>query len=476
MNILELLEEKGLSPKRVGSNRGGEYKSPCPKCGDGKDRFVCHPEDGEHGGGTAWCRQCGWRGDLVQFLVDFCNMDYPAAFRAAGREMPSDYVRQPAWKKKKYNSAKSFSPNTVGFDASVDVPTWQAHVGKFVDWCHSQLLKTPDQIRYLAGRGIPINAIKKYHLGFNPGENGKAVFRPRESWGLPTITKKDPKTGDERPKKLWIPRGIVIPWFVNGEICRVKIRRVNEDVTENFDLRYYALPGSNMVPMLINPDRQAFVVEETELDAIMIDDLAGDLVGILALGTVSAKPDTVAFKALKKSKCILNALDHDEAGAKARAWWDDNFSQAKRWPVLVGKDPGDAFKAGVDIREWIAAGLPPVMTLRPSSFVSKTQGGAENTSIDAGPAEVQQSEKESPLDGLTEPCRRLYDLLQLFPIKIACSREHTGILNRDDILNQNALDDVADLIFDHKDLSVLRFLEAHPDDVVTKYNFLKGVK
>ncbi len=34
------------------------------------------------------------------------------------------------------------------------------------------------------------------------------------------------------------------------------------------------------------------------------------------------------------------------------------FKYAKRWPVIKGKDPCEAFQSGLDIRSWIIAGLP----------------------------------------------------------------------------------------------------------------------
>ena len=43
---------------------------------------------------------------------------------------------------------------------------------------------------------------------------------------------------------------------------------------------------------------------------------------------------------------ILVALDFgdgDLAGAKGWPWWQGQFSQARRWPVPAGKDPGEAF-------------------------------------------------------------------------------------------------------------------------------------
>ncbi|MDD5476381.1 MAG: hypothetical protein PHU03_07715, partial [Syntrophales bacterium] len=59
---------------------------------------------------------------------------------------------------------------------------------------------------------------------------------------------------------------------------------------------------------------------------------------------------------------ILNALDYDDAGGK-EAWhfWPEAYGKkkVKRWPVPEGKDPGEAYQAGVNLRAWIKAGLDP---------------------------------------------------------------------------------------------------------------------
>ena len=62
---------------------------------------------------------------------------------------------------------------------------------------------------------------------------------------------------------------------------------------------------------------------------------------------------------MNQAEVILVALDTDEVGIKsAWNWWLETFPKAKRWPVPAGKDPGEAYKEGVDIRKWILAGLP----------------------------------------------------------------------------------------------------------------------
>ena len=105
-------------------------------------------------------------------------------------------------------------------------------------------------------------------------------------------------------------------------------------------------------------DRNALVIVESELDGLLIDQEAGDLVGTVALGSVGIRPDQEENELLKQADLILVSLDFDEAGAWA-SWnlWTRTYPKAKRWPVPVGKDPGEAFQKGLSIRAWVEAGL-----------------------------------------------------------------------------------------------------------------------
>ena len=96
---------------------------------------------------------------------------------------------------------------------------------------------------------------------------------------------------------------------------------------------------------------------KSELDAILLIQEAGGLVGVIALGNAQARPDKEAMAALSKCKLILVALDADNAGAKeAWQWWTKHFSTARRWPPIA-KDPGEMFQQGVNLQTWIEAGI-----------------------------------------------------------------------------------------------------------------------
>lgn len=354
MNLLDIAQQNGRTYKRVSTEKGGEYHGPCPAAGcGGTDRFHIWPNQGEHG--TFWCRGCGLAGDAIEYLMKIEGKSFPAACKELGRELPDqeDY-QAPHFKRP---ASETFTPRETTAPADL----WIQHATKLVEWAHQQLLETPGQLAWLAARGLDIEAVKRYRLGWNPGEKGKDLYRVRESWGLDSVFKDDGTT----KKKLWIPVGLVIPCFVGDELHRIRIRRPEGD------LRYYLIPGSGTSPMILPPRPQgegwgegrAWTIVESELDALLIHHLAGDLTGAISQGNSTAKPDAASQALLQQSLAILVALDSDDAGMNAALWWKKQYPQAERWPVPAGKDPGEAYKAGVDIREWIKEGLPPILTL-----------------------------------------------------------------------------------------------------------------
>ena len=206
------------------------------------------------------------------------------------------------------------------------------------------------------------------------------MYRARSAWGLPA----EEKNG--RPRPLWIPRGIAIPLMVDGVVHRIRIRREKRDLTPEFNLPYFMLPGSSAATMVMGDDAvRAFVVVEAELDAVACIAAAGDICGAVAVGSSSTKPDETATEILKQALCILNALDFDDAGRKAFAWWQETFTGVKRWPVPEGKDPGEAFEKGIDLRAWILSGLPPVFRMAGLAPLDGDSGEEEEREVEETP-------------------------------------------------------------------------------------------
>lgn len=425
-DIIDLFHEQGFEPKK---KTAGEWSSTCPACG-GTKRCSIWPARGE-GRGYYWCRECGAKGDGIQFLRDYAKMSYADACARIGVASAAWAVKTPSLpqraEKNRFESVENTGPKDV------DVAAWRTCAGNFVRWAETCLQRSQEHLAWLAARGIDAAAARRYRLGFNPGERGKnCIIRPRSTWGLPDVLKDDGK-----PKRLWLPRGIVIPQIVNDEVRRLRIRRLDSDRAEfNPDHKYHVVEGSEMQPLWLESttplrDGQgAVVVVETELDALMLNAQAGDLVHCLALGTCNVRNlPAQLYKRLTDSLVILVALDADDAGAEGWPRWQETFPTAKRWPVPAGKDPGDAFAKGEDMRLWLLSGLPEGLRLtldRATPAVVEPEI-PEETFVDEGEdildsAAAYPADPNRPTDAILE----FWDMWKRYPIKYIRERNAQG--------------------------------------------------
>ena len=201
MDILTAVKSKGLQMKRVATTNGGEWAGPCPVCA-GNDRFRVWPQK-EKGGGF-YCRQCDKAGDLIEFYKWADKMSYGQACEAAGMDAKKydDRYAKPTLPK---SDRQAFVPRDYADPAEV----WREHAEKFVAACHAELMNNAAALARLEqSRGITTATVERFKLGMNLDQ---AFYRPRVSWGLPEEIKENGK-----PKKLWIPRGLVIPFYDDG--------------------------------------------------------------------------------------------------------------------------------------------------------------------------------------------------------------------------------------------------------------------
>ena len=441
LNVLDLIKDKAISPKKVAGTYRGEYHSPCPGCG-GKDRFCVWPEEND-GQGSYWCRQCGKGGDAIQFLIDFEAMTFPQACQHLGRELPT---RSP-YRAPVPPGQKAHQPYQANPDPESPPDKWIEKATALVNWAHAKLITNPSKLKWLSARGIRKKTVERFRLGWNLGKDGKDIWRPRELWGLETVLK-----NNGHKKRLWLPQGLVIPHIVDGEVHRIRIRRTKDEP------RYYIIPGSAMDYMILRPNSRAFVIVEAELDAILLDQECGDICGAMATGSSSAKPHALAAAKLKDVSMILLALDYDAAGAKALAWWQEHFPQSMRWPVPEGKDPGDAYKKGVDIAAWIRSGLPPGWRFGPSFEKQKKR---------EGPQEKKPVPKKVP-----SAVKELVGLLRQHPVSICVTPNRTHIRHTQKWARENwdVSKRISELVFMTEE--VMDYVEAHPAEVINGRNIL----
>jgi len=454
MNTLDLAQQR-VKLKKASNVAGGEWQGPCPGCG-GTDRFHVWPSQGD-GKGAYWCRGCGKWGDNIQFLRDFQGLSFKEACARLHIDAPEASASRgtpaPRREKPEFVPAKPSAPDDL----------WRIRAEKFVTWAAENLAKNADQLAWLASRGISAETAARYRLGWNPGEGGKDLYRPRSIWGLPEQLRED-----RRQKALCIPRGLVIPCGADGGIVRIRIRRPEEHRTKEWPTPYHFLPGSSSATMVLEPKRLAFVVVESELDGIAV--AAGNsFAGAVALGTASAKPDAEAFAILKEAVQILNALDYDAAGAKAVAWWAENFRNQTRWPAVKGKDPGEAIKLGMDLKEWIWAGLPPALTIPGPETRTIIQPSPRH-----GDPEVRNAEPDiihNVPSEISGPVLELFQILRKNPgVKIINTENRFTVLRDGKYVGGR----INALVF--RTPVVTEYILSHPADEIDGENFLISVK
>ena len=321
--ILDLLQ--GLFSVRATRKGPYEYASSCPGCG-GEDRFIVWPGQNRY-----WCRGCKKNGDEIQLLRDFKGM----GFREA-----CSFLSLPLRKPKYYQISSRDQSEWVPKQFEPRNNNWRARGLKLVEYSVSLLRNSPEQLDYLQGRGLSAQSVRQFRLGYVQS----TIYDTPGNWGLVETGK----------KSIWIPEGIVIPYFVEGEPCRVRIRLSNPGGKN----RYVLVSGSSTQPF-IAPMKEGLplLLVESELCAMLLYQEAGDLVNIVATGSASNRPDDLLDRLIRRSDRVLYSLDFDEAGKKEYKWWKHQYPKIHPLPSVKGVDPTESYQKGINLRAWLKAGV-----------------------------------------------------------------------------------------------------------------------
>lgn len=325
-----------------------EYHSDCPWCG-GTNRFITRPEEGTYSCAIR-ASGCGRFGDMITFLREYCDMSFREACEELGID-PSelgDYTLASP-------SAQAYGPPSK---------TWQERGERMVAKAQA-VLRSPvgkDALEYLRARGLKDETILDKRLGYIPlGPNGRWYSSSLDAWGL---------TAEGTGKnKVWQPEGILIPWYVNGKLWKIDVRRLNG--LKKDDPKILSITGS--VDCLYNHDTveagKTAVLCESALCAIVGEQEAGDLASFVATGGAGKNKPSWA-KHLEQATFTLIALDLDEPdpktgkrpGDEGAEYWEKNLSYQVRWHPYK-KDINGMLVAGHSICDWVRDGTDWYYTL-----------------------------------------------------------------------------------------------------------------
>jgi len=342
----------------------GEFAGSCPWCG-GEDRFLVWPSDGDTGG--FWCRKCGRKGDGIDYLREVEDRSFRGACEVAGCEWklengssvtgdgapPSHFPEAPhpaeSDTKSVTGNCDASQPTHHTFDPtpsrkrSEPPPNeWQRRALRFVTVCSGLLTGDSGAAQsaraYLQGRGFSMDTLEAAGVGVNPKTQRDAP----EKWGR----------SDDR--SIWIPRGVVIPWFHAGHLWGINIRRPNGDLEDGS--KYHRLKGTtNALYGADTLDGRPVALVEGELDALAIRQ-STDEVAAVATGSTSWSRAPRWRALLRTAPIVLVCYDSEDAGEQASKYWTDALPSAVRWRPHM-HDAAEMLEEGANLARWIEEGL-----------------------------------------------------------------------------------------------------------------------
>ena len=341
MNDLLALAQHVTSIKKTGSYNGEEWTGACPICG-GTDRFHVWPKKD-----TFWCRQCDGSGKgAVKFVMWVDGVDY----RTACERLGIQHTKRSNTSNVDLDRAPAFEPSPVknlDTDKACFEDAWQAKAEAFIGESVDRLLHDPHAQAYLeAQRHVSRGNWLWASLGFNDRERW-------EQWGS---------------VKVWLPRGIVIPWMVDDVWWRIRFRCLDGNY-QHFTpsirgkpMKYPQVKGAADAlyfcgrSTLIEPDDTVILVEG-EFDALAVQSNAAYALndGLKAVATGGTQNARVLrwVASLSIAKVVYLAFDgEDSAGALAAVWWGGQLPNAQRL-IPSAHDVSDMVSAGHDLYDWL---------------------------------------------------------------------------------------------------------------------------
>jgi hypothetical protein len=287
-----------------------------------------------------------------------CHSSCPSD--ANGGDVISFYM---AWKEVDFKTAVEELFEWTGSQDSQPIPIsapkqfiqpqkWKDRASEFIAYAETNL--TDAVIEYLRKeRGLSKVTARAFHIGYNPRD----IFEDPMRWGL-------------EGKKIWLPRGIVIPGFWKDEPNYIKIRRpLENDALGKYipkwnandiapDIKFGGPRGGKSVLFRLElaDHLPVLILTEGEWDTMLLWEHCADLCDAGTIGGAQSKFDLLDLALLTRYQKIFVVHDDDKAGDKGRAYIESLKAISPRIESVSppAHDLTDFWKSGGDPRAWVA--------------------------------------------------------------------------------------------------------------------------
>jgi len=280
-------------------------------------------------------------GDVISFYMAWKGVDFKTAVRelserAGTSPMPAKQIVVP--------TPKIYTPPHQ----------WKKRAVEFIKYAEANLAQADAALEYLdQERGVSAETARAFHVGYNP----QNIYDDPARWGL-------------EGKKIWLPRGIVIPGLLHDEPHYIKIRRpLKNDALEKYigawterdgnpDVKFGGPRGGKSVLFRLefNDFFPVLVLTEGEWDTMLLWEYCADLCDMGTIGGAQSKFDLRDLALLTCYQKIFVVHDDDRAGDKGRAYIASLKAISPRIESITppAHDLTDFWKSGGDLRKWVA--------------------------------------------------------------------------------------------------------------------------
>ena len=341
LDLLALIE-KDLGPCRR-SGRWGLWN--CPFHDDEHPSLAATNGDGTRGPHwRCFAASCGKSGGPVQWVMAYHRISYEKALQRLAGSLRHFHVPSPPhpFPTIEYPPGEKWQTRAWQLLHRARKALWESQETTSWPGTHPEtgevLWQPATPLEYLTRRGLSETTLHLWHIGYTP----KTFADAPSAWGL---------TG----KKVWIPKGILIPCLVDNQVWSLKIRLPHPKPHKYTQIRG-SRPAVYLVQTLEGHKKAVFC--EGELDTLLLWQACDRFIGAVSLGSAGHELNvaTWGFHFLHVEERFI-AYDLDQsgaAGADKLAWLQSHsLSIPKLRPY--DKDLTDFHLSGGDLKSWLEA-------------------------------------------------------------------------------------------------------------------------
>jgi hypothetical protein len=334
ISLTVLAEEAGA---KFDSNR---TRSHCPlplHAGDRSSKSFVIYENGQKWKCHSSCPSDSSGGDVISFYMAWKEVD----FKTAVQEL-SEWTGSQDSKPVPVPAPKQY----------VQPQKWKERAAEFIAYAEKNLNNAMTEY-LIKERGLSPETARAFHVGYNP----KNIFDDPVHWGM-------------EGKKIWLPRGIVIPGLWKEEPHYIKIRRPleNESLGKYIpkwnardgapDIKFGGPRGGKSVLFRVEvvSHLPVLILTEGEWDTMILWENCMDLCDAGTIGGAQSKFDLLDLAMLTRYQKIFVVHDDDKAGDNGRAYIASLKAISPRIESIAppAHDLTDFWRSGGDVRAWAA--------------------------------------------------------------------------------------------------------------------------